>query len=82
MYLVVTVNDDATSSYEIHDWRRPMSTLAEKVNHNVELSAMPLDSTEARPLSTITTPVLCLGVAVAVAAVGIAAGAVYGEVAD
>jgi hypothetical protein len=58
-----------------------MSTLAEKVNSNNEITGM-RDATQARPMTTVTAPVLCLGVALAVAGAGLAAGYVYGEVVD
>jgi|SoiMethySBSTD1v2_1073268.scaffolds.fasta_scaffold2051560_2 hypothetical protein len=59
-----------------------MSTLADKVNASSELTATPLNAAQARPMTTVTAPVLCLGVALGVAAAGVAVGYVYGEVAD
>lgn len=58
-----------------------MSTLAQKVNANDEITGM-RSATQARPMTTVTAPVLCLGVALAVAGAGLAAGYVYGEVVD
>jgi hypothetical protein len=59
-----------------------LSALSEKVNASHEVAQLPLRAATAEVMSSVTQPVLCLGAALAVAAVGVAAGAVYGEVVD
>lgn len=53
-----------------------MSAIAAKVNSNETLADAPLRATSARPLTTATAPVLCVGLvalAVGAAAIGLAA---------
>lgn len=53
-----------------------MSAIAAKVNSNEALAGTPMQATDARPLTTATAPVLCVGLvalAVGAAAIGLAA---------